>query len=478
MTTNTIATGIGALAIALDAFAIFRAVSRDHGVERTLAWIFAILALPGVGALAYLAVASPSVRRTTRRKTETAAALEEAALDASRTKGAEESLFELATRLTGLPPTRANRVRHLAEDEHAFERIQSSIRSAKESVLAEYYLVRNDATGHRFLELLTEKASQGIDVRLIYDAVGSLGLDALRLEKLKRAGGRTAMFLPLNPLRKRWAVHLRNHRKLVVIDDRVVYTGGMNIGDEYSGRSRRRGDQHFRDTHLEIEGAAARCFRQVFLEDWMFASDSPLDLSHTNQDGAAIGREADPSATAVVSAIPSGPDQTHNASWHVYFAAIAMARERLFLTSPYFIPDPAIEKALLNAALRGVDVRILLPSRCDVRLAGAAARSYYRSLLESGVRLFHFQPSMLHAKALLVDDTACVVGSANFDIRSFRLNFEIGALVRDTAFLEDMSQQFERDVGESREVELAEIQSRGLLPRLLDSSARLLSPLL
>lgn len=463
---------LGALALLLDAVAIFRAVSRDHGVERTLAWIFAILALPWLGALAYLALASPSVGSTTRRKAVRAAAVRRLLAHVAKERGPlepdAEALLTLAARTTGLAPTDGNEVRLLARDSSAFERIEEALASARESIWAEYYLVRNDATGRRFLELLAERARAGIDVRFVYDAVGSMRIDAGRLAAIRAAGGRTETFLPLNPLRRRWSVHLRNHRKLVIVDGEVAFTGGMNVGDEYSGRARRGGLQHFDDSHLEVAGPLVRSLAQVFAEDWAFATDETL----------AVPAAPEPRGSAVAAALPSGPDQRHNATELAYFTAVAGARRRVLLTSPYFIPDEALQRALVVAALRGVDVRILAPERSDVRLAGAAARSYFRPLLAAGVRVFLYRPAMLHAKTLLVDRDLCMVGSANADIRSFRLNFELGTLVCDGGLAGELERVFEADVARSEEQTLDSLRNRGVLPRLGDSLARLLSPLL
>ena len=474
MLTEGLLAALGLVAVALDVFTVVRAVSRDHGVERTLAWIFAILALPVVGALLYLALASPSVKRIQRRRAERTLAVRAplGCLDQDAITPAAGPLFTLAYRLTGIGPTIGNHVRFLVQNKRAFERIEQAIAGARREVLAEYYIVRNDATGRRFLDLLTAKAAEGVDVRLIYDGVGSLGLDAERLEALRQAGGRVVEFLPPNPLRRRWAVHLRNHRKLVLVDGEIAFTGGMNIGDEYSGRSRRGQAKHFRDTHLELRGPAVAGFLQVFREDWSFAADEVLPEEPQGEDGDLA------QGTAWASALPSGPDQEFNATWYLFHAALGIARERIYLTSPYFIPDATIERALIGAALRGVDVRVLLPQTCDVWLAGAAARSYFEALLRGGVRLYLYQPSMLHAKTLLVDHDVCLVGSANADIRSFRLNFEVGALVRDADFVAEAGRQFEQDLESSRELTLDEVLSRSRLTRLLDSAARLLSPLL
>ncbi len=468
------ASAVGFALILLDAFAIVRAISRDHGVDRTLAWIFAILALPGVGALAYLALASPSVSRTSSRKSRSAAAARTALARDLRHEvlvpAKDQALFALATRVTGHLPTTGNRVELLAENEAAFERIEEVLGRARRRIWAEFYIVRNDLTGRHFLELLAERARAGVEVRFIYDAVGSLRISSDRLQAIRDAGGEVVSFLPMNPLRRRWAVHLRNHRKLIVVDDSIAFTGGMNVGDEYSGRGRRRGLQRFHDTHLEIEGPAAGSLGSTFAEDWAFATEQPLAAEFEPQPVAG--------GSALVAALPSGPDQAFNAIQVTYTTAIARANERVYLCSPYFVPDASLQHALATAALRGVDVRVMIPERCDVRLIDAVARSYCRALLPAGVRVFRYLPAMLHAKTLLVDDDLGLVGSANADIRSFQLNFELGALVCDRDFALDLERSFASDLEQSREWTQADADRLTPLRRLLDSAARLLSPLL
>jgi len=294
------------IVVALSAYTIVLAVMRGHSAESALACVFAILALPGVGAMSYLLLASPSIRRTSRKKRRTRRRAREA-MPPSGTDVAEphpkaepiESLLELAERLTDLPPTTGNAVELLSHDASAFRRMEEAIRAAKKTIWVEYYIIRNDETGLRFLELLTAKAAEGVEVRLLYDAVGSLGLDRQSLASLRSAGGLTEDFLPWNPLRRRWAVHLRNHRKMVIIDGRVGLIGGMNVGDEYSGRARRRGRWHFRDSHLIITGPAVGGLTQTFAEDWTFATDEVLTPPRVRAGEAENG--------ATVAIVPSGP---------------------------------------------------------------------------------------------------------------------------------------------------------------------------
>jgi cardiolipin synthase len=212
---------------------------------------------------------------------------------------------------------------------------------------------------------------------------------------------------------------------------------------------------------------------QVFMEDWAFATDEKLAPSAVPPSG-----ETDPAGRCVVSVVPSGPDQERNASEMVYFAGVASARARVYLTSPYFIPGEPMLYALTGAALRGVDVRLLVPARPDVALVGAAARSYHRQLIRAGVRIFEYLPSMLHAKTLVADGVWGMVGSANLDLRSFRLNFELGAVVHDAGFAEELEQRFVADLEQSREVTPERLASRSRLRRLGDGVAWLFSPLL
>lgn len=458
----------------LDAWAIYRAVTRGHGVEGTLAWILAILALPGVGALAYVALADPRVRRTTRRKRMRREDLRLAV--AERLRGGPRgvahagSLLRLATGVTGLLPSGGNRVEFLAGDDTAFRRLEEAVRSARRSVWAEYYIIRNDATGKDFLDLLAARARDGLEVRLLFDAIGSMRLDAARLGAIRAGGGLTAPFLPLNPFRRRWAVHLRNHRKLVIADGERGFTGGMNVGDEYSGRARLKGLAHFRDSHLAVEGPAVADLALIFAEDWAFATGERL-----------IPRASPvpiPGARDIVAVIPSGPDQEYNASGMVHFAAISQARERCWLTTPYFVPDEQTLRALQSAALRGVDVRLLLPAHGDVPVITPAARSYYRSLLRAGVRIWEYQPSMLHAKTLVADGEVSLVGSANVDFRSFRLNFELGTITVSPAFARRLEARFAEDLAQSREVSDAQVAARSEWVRLGQGAARLFAPLL
>jgi len=456
----------------LSVVALVRAVSRGLVVESSIAWVLAIVAFPGIGAILFILLATPAVGHTRRLKVsrrEAARGSFDGHQPGVPLTPDPHGIASLAARVTGLHTMPGNEVLLMVEDLQAFEAIESALESAEKTIWSEYYLVRNDETGRRFLDCLARKARQGVEVRLIYDAVGSRGIDPERLKSIEDAGGFVSAFLPLNPFSRRWSLHLRNHRKLVIIDGQTAFTGGMNVGDEYSGRGRASGRLHYRDTHLELRGPAVADLEQVFVEDWAFATDEIVEIRHALPA---------PRGAADVTIIPSGPDQAINASGMLYFALITAARQRVYLTCPYFLPDQSTVTALTSAALRGVDVRIMLPLKCDVPLVGPAARAYYASLVNAGVRIFEYRPSMHHAKTVAIDGTWAIVGSANVDFRSFRLNFELSALVRDPEFVGLLETAFLEDQVSSREISHEELHNLSLLDRILQGTARLLSPIL
>jgi cardiolipin synthase len=256
----------------------------------------------------------------------------------------------------------------------------------------------------------------------------------------------------------------------VIVDGLVGFTGSMNVGNEYSGRFfKHLGSAAYRDIHLSLQGPAVADLSELFAEDWFFAVEETLQLSKTPHE--AVGGET-------VSVLPSGPDQEHNASALLYFGGIAEARESVYLVTPYFIPDEATVRAFQVAALRGADVRLMVPEASDAALVTYAGRSYFTALLRSGVRIFAYQPAMLHSKIMVVDGTWALVGSANLDIRSFRLNFELGVLVSGGTLAGELERRFVADLEQCREITLAEFSRRGLAAQLKERVARLMSPVL
>jgi cardiolipin synthase len=458
--------------VVLVASALGFAIARRRSPVGTIAWIFAIVAFPLVGAIAYFAFANPYVRRPRRRKRAANRAVR-ARYPQPELHGpqppvgpAVKGLLRAASKLTGLRPTGGNRVVAYDRGADAFAAKEAAIRGAKKTVWAEYYTVMHDQTGRRFLALLTQRAAEGVEVRLLVDAVGtgSLGDD---VSALRAAGGRVATFLPVNPLRRRWAVHLRNHRKVLVVDGEVGFVGGMNVGDPYAGL-RDEDARLWRDAHLRVEGPAARDLAQIFDEDWCFMTGDILSLLPPAQ----------PVGDATVAIVPSGPDQTDNASAMLWFACLGAATERCWISTPYFVPDEPAIRAMTTAALRGCDVRLLLPEVTDVWGMSFVNRSFFPRLVAAGVRVWLYQPGMLHSKTLVIDEDLSLVSSANVDVRSFRLNFEVGALVADRTVADAIEAGFRRDLERSREVTKEHLRARRPWVAVAEGAAQLLSPIL
>lgn len=401
-----------------------------------MAWIMAIILLPYLGALIYLLIGDPRIRRKTRerrrRRRIIAPTLSRqlqalTSLQASPESFADDlrmaDLVKIATRVGQNAPTRGNAVSIYHDAERTYSALHLAIESAKSHVHMQYYIFQPDDTGRRFCDQLIRKAGEGVRCRVLLDGVGSWPLTREFLDAFAKGGVEVVFFLPVRLGTRKLHFNLRNHRKLVIVDGTVAFTGSQNIGDEYLGRKRRLGP--WRDTHLRIEGPASTHLQEVFVEDWFFASGQ--DLAGDDSlfpPGSKLGG-------CVAQIVATGPDRA-NASLHMLLlAALTTARHSIAITTPYFVPDIAIMLALQVAAIRGVQVQLLLPSQSDVWLVLWAGRSYYEELIQAGVEIYEYEKTMLHSKVVVIDETWAMVGSANMDIRSFRLNFELTTLLYD-----------------------------------------------
>ena len=380
---------------------------------------------------------------------------------------ASRELLTLSDRMGLRVPTVGNAVRLLVANQ-AYDALEEAIRGARSHVHLLYYIFNSDRTGARFRDLLLRKAREGVSVRVLVDGVGSFGTSNFMIP-LTQAGGKFAEFLPVGNFSRRWHPNLRNHRKIAVVDGRVGFTGGVNIGDEYTGRKKRVG--RWRDSHIQITGPAVNHLQEVFAEDWYFATGRDLISERFYPD-------QQPQGDQTVQIIASGPDTETQPLQRIFFTAITSARDRVFLTTPYFVPDQAMLVALETAALRGVDVRLLLPHRSDMPLVLHAGRSYYNELLESGVKIHEYMHGILHAKTMVVDDRWATVGSANMDVRSFKLNFEVNAVIYGAVFATELARVFLHDLTLARQVTLEDLARKTLGSRMAEGFARVLSPVL
>jgi cardiolipin synthase len=366
--------------------------------------------------------------------------------------------------------TQDNEVDIFTEGRSKFEALFHAIEEAENHIHLLYFIVRNDDLGRRLIQVLTEKAKQGIEVRFLYDHIGSSALPGHFFEELKEAGGQTAAFFPSRIRYLNYRVNYRNHRKLAVIDGKYGFIGGFNIGDEYLGLMERFGE--WRDTHLLIKGGAVLQIQAQFLLDWNVATSKDVRIE-PRYFPIPAGR-----GSVGLQIVASGPDSEEQQIKNGYIKMIHAAKESIYLQTPYFIPDESLFTALKLAALSGVDVKIMIPSIPDHKLVYWASSSYIGELLSSGVKCYLYGKGFLHAKTMVVDGKLASVGTANIDIRSFKLNFEVNAFIYDTLTAYKLMHIFEKDAESSTELTWERYKRRSLMIKLKESFSRLLSPIL
>jgi cardiolipin synthase len=448
-------------------------IQRRGRPTAALSWILALTSLPMLGLLLWWLFGRRHLERRRRRKrhahaavTERLETLREELDDAPSSEVAALPFHSLPTELADsvFEPSSGNAV-ELLDSHDAFDVMERDIRNAKRHVHALFYIWKNDDTGRRFCDALIEKAKEGKEVRVLCDAIGSPIMATKFSWPLRKAGVKVARFLPPKWLSAAPRVNFRNHRKILVVDGTIGVIGGFNIGDEYR--------KTWRDMGIRIDGPAVDQLQEIFADDWYYATHEDLveqdyfgQWSETHEPGAACAT------------IASGPDSRYSPIHDAIFVAINQCKRRLYVMTPYFIPTRALQAALRAAVYRGVDVRILLPAKSDVMLVRYAARSYYADLLELGVRIYEYQPAMLHAKVTVFDDELVLVGSANLDSRSFRLNFEASTFVASRELNEEITNRFLSDLERSEEIDLVELQARHWASKLRDATAHLMSPLL
>lgn len=436
----------------------------------TLSWLLALSLLPYVGYLIYYVFGPQRIHRRQLRRARARLRVEghEAPLAGDATGGGEIARLVQAT--TGLPPSSASEATLLVDGGATYDAIIEAVAQARDHVHLEYYIFAPDASGTRLRDALIERARIGVKVRLLVDALGSSQLHARFLKPLREAGAEVAWFHPSKfRLFVRPWVNLRSHRKIVVVDGTVAFTGGINVTDQENERLR---DDAYRDLHLRLRGEIVRSVQQVFVEDWVYASGQGMQHLATT---ALWPHRAPPLGDIAVQALASGPDARWEAIHRLQVSAIHQAKQRVWLVTPYFVPGEAARMALTSAALGGLDVRLLVPRQSDSRLVTWAARSYFDELLAAGVKIHEYGPRMLHSKVLLCDDDLAVVGSANFDYRSFRLNFEFSMLLRQRDFCARLARLLQAEFDASPRARRSGAFWRSRLP---EAMARLASPLL
>ncbi|MDR0268324.1 cardiolipin synthase [Paenibacillus sp.] len=453
-----------------------------HNPSKTIAWLFILFCCPIIGFVVYYFVAQDYKARKQIRARGTGLFRQIRSILWSRVTAVkeiggmhnpefehQERLFNLLSHVSESPITGRNASRVLTDGEEAFGAMLKAMEAAKEHIHIEFYIFRHDVIGTQFQEIMIRKAKEGVKIRFVCDGLGSYPLKKVFINKLKEAGVEFYFFLPplLAFIDRR--INYRNHRKIIVVDGVKGYVGGINVGDDYLGQYPKMG--YWRDTHLEIEGDAVYFLQSAFLNDWQMASGEKIV-------DPALFPEHQCEADEQVQIISSGPDQDWSAIQELCFTAISLAKKRIWITSPYFIPDPGIYEGLKTAAVSGVDVRIIIPCKADSRLVLLASLSYVEELLLAGVRFYQYQKGFIHAKVLIVDHLLASVGSANMDMRSFFCNFELTAVLFEQPAIDRLTDDFEKDMLVSREITKQEFQNRPFLHKKVEMLCRMLSPLL
>ncbi len=452
---------------------VLHALMHVRTSQGTIAWVISLLTVPFIALPLYWLLGRTRFSRNVDGRREQDSRLGKIAVAMHRRLRSyavhipEDDAFEKAAQiLGGLPFTRGNELELLIDGEATFNRIFETIRETKSYLCVNFFIVKNDRLGMQFQEALIERAKAGVKVYFLFDEIGSHKLPKRYLREMQDAGILCESFGINRFWWSRFQLNFRNHRKIVVSDGKTAFIGGLNVGDEYMGRDKRYGD--WRDTHLKMSGPAVEAVQLVFLEDWFWASDTVLDLPGASEPQLS---------NQVAAVIPTGPaDQAD--SWQLVVAEAAnTSRKRLWIASPYFVPDEGVLTALQTAAIRGVDVKILIPERADQLLVWLSAFSYYEQAIPYGVKLFCYQRGFLHQKVMLIDDRLASVGTANLDNRSFRLNFEITGFSTDRKFVDEVAAMLEEDFTHSIEAKVEDFTRKSFLFRAACRGARLLAPI-
>lgn len=363
-----------------------------------------------------------------------------------------------------------NKAQLLVNGEETFPAIFNAIDQAQHHIHLEYYILEDSTITQQLFDKLIAKAQKGVEVRIIYDDVGSNHLSQTSIDQLTQAGIEIYPFMPVRFPRLTSKVNFRDHRKIVVVDGTICFLGGINFSDRYDNRYNQ---SYWRDTHIQIEGEATKSLQLLFLLNWKFASEKWVEPSPLYFPTSTIEN-----ALLPIQITGSGPDSDWSSIMQGLFTAIAEANERILITTPYFIPNESILTAITTAVRAGIEVEIIIPEQSDTRIAHFATRSFIKSLLKAGVKVYLYRKGFIHAKTLVIDHQFSTVGTANMDYRSFLTNFEVNAFIYDTDLTKKLAEQFEHDRENARLLSYAEWKKRPIIHRIFESIARLFAPLL
>lgn len=449
----------------------------------TIAWLFFMAFLPGIGFFFFLLLSQNISKRKIFKYTSEESKLYKTFL-IKQARSFQEGTFRFNdpdlssysdmilfhNRLSESFYSQNNNIQIFTDGHDKFTSLFSDIENAKHHVHILYYIFREDDLGKKLCSLLAKKASEGIEVRVLLDHVGSRFISKRQINSLKASGCEVAFFFPSKVKYLNFQANYRNHRKIVVIDGSIGYLGGFNVGDEYISKSKKFG--FWRDTHLRIEGDSIISLQIRFFLDWRHASKKLLQIS------TLYIKESLSTGKAGVQIVSSGPDTIHEQIKQGFIKMINKATDYIFIQTPYLIPDESIMEALKIAAVSGVDVKIMIPNMPDHIFVHWASYSHMGELLPYGVKVYLFKEGFLHAKTIVVDDQISSVGTCNFDNRSFKLNFEVNAFIYDKETAVDLKSIFENDLNSCYEMTLDLYEKRSLIIKVKETVSRLFSPIL
>ncbi|UCC70986.1 MAG: cardiolipin synthase [Gemmatimonadota bacterium] len=453
-------------------------------------WLAVVWAFPYVGALAYLSIGVDRVRRGAAAREASKALVaqraawhptfERLAVDCVHPDTQEPHKYPAQHIFRATDPAvrpnrvfRGNRAELLVDGDEFYPALLDAISDAESSVHLQTFIFARDQTGREVLDRLIARVQEGVECRLLYDRFGSTYAYLFRFfERARSAGVRICSITQANPLKGRFQINLRNHRKIAVIDGKVGFVGGINIHNKNLGAYTT--GAPIRDYQVKLAGPAVSDLQFQFVEDWHFASGEPPEKFLEPR----YFPELEPVGDALVQIVPGGPELKGHGLADAFFGAIVAAERSITIVTPYFVPDEPIVQALRYAALRGVSVKLIVPKRSNHRYTDFAARAIFTQLLKAGVRIYERRPPFMHAKAVIVDDVYAMLGSANLDYRSLHLNFETNLEVADHVFLDEIGRQVDAEVAESDELTYAQHRSRGIPRRLVENFCYLFQPML
>jgi cardiolipin synthase len=469
---------IGFLSTALYIFGIlsaFHSIMHNRSSQGAIAWSFALVTVPYIALPLYWTLSrnkfhgyvqafrsrNKEIREITKNLK---LSLPEFVVDLKE----RQSGYKVFERLSDTPFTGYNSAELLIDGDAVFSAIFDGIDKAKAYILVQFYIINDDKLGGKLKSKLIKAVKRGVRVYLLYDEIGCYSLPNSYIDELKAAGVEICPFKTTKGKSNRFQINFRNHRKIVVIDGHTAFVGGLNAGDEYMGL-------HpdltpWRDTHVKVKGPAVQCVQISFVEDWYWATDSVLELNWSSESVKKDGIK--------VLVLSTGPADDFETCDLFFVSAINAAKRRIWIASPYFVLDSQMVCALQLAALRGVDVRVIVPKNRDRLFTWLASFSFFKEVLPAGVKIFFYQKGFMHQKVMLIDDDIASVGTANFDNRSFRLNFELSMVFADRAFAKDVEKMLERDLLNCSELKAEDMETLSFWFRLKVRVTRLFSEVL